>query len=451
MNYQYLYEKLYFPFFENVVKQRGTARILGFLKESQWKSLETNLAFQLRELKKLLAEAARYSPYYTKMFGERGFDPDRIQTVRDLQTLPILTKDLIRDHFPEIVSTRLRDCLLAKSTGGSTGQPLHFYYTSQSYAWRTAVTRRGYSWAGGPPGSRQAYIWGDALISSRLLRFKQSAQRLIDRQEFYNCFEFDDAAMSLCLRRLNTFRPDLVVGYANPLYHFALFVERNGGLTFRPKGVISAAEKIYKHQREIVERALGSPLFNTYGSREFMLIGSECEKHEGLHVNMENLVVEVVDEDGKPVREGETGRILVTDLHNFGMPFIRYEIGDLGVNTGRRCSCGRGLPLLADVTGRILDVIRTPEGKIVPGELFPHFFKDFKEIRKFQVVQEKLDFVTIKLVPDGDNVEEDTLQRIERELTRILGKGVRLAIEIVPEIPVTMTGKFRVTVSKIEV
>ena len=164
------------------------------------------------------------------------------------------------------------------------------------------------------------------------------------------------------------------------------------------QGVICAAEKVLPFQREVMERVFGCPVFNTYGSREFMLIASECEKHEGLHVNVENLIVEIVKEDGTYAREGETGRIIITDLHNYGMPFIRYEIGDLAVFTERRCSCGRGLPIIEDVVGRSLDMIKTPEGKIVPGEFFPHLMKEFKEILKFQVIQETLENLRIRMV-----------------------------------------------------
>ena len=114
------------------------------------------------------------------------------------------------------------------------------------------------------------------------------------------------------------------------------------------------------------------------------------------------ITLEVVNDEGEPVGEGETGHIVITDLHNYGMPFIRYRIGDLGVFTNRSCSCDRGLPLLEDITGRSLDVIRTPSGKILPGEFFPHLMKDFPEIQKFQVIQKKIDQIDIKVIcPNG--------------------------------------------------
>jgi len=158
--------------------------------------------------------------------------------------------------------------------------------------------------------------------------------------------------------------------------------------------------------------------------------------------------IEIIKDDGTPAQDGETGRMVVTDLHNYGMPFIRYEIGDLGVATTKMCSCGRGLPLIADVVGRSLDVIRTPEGKIVPGEFFPHLFKDYSGIARFQVVQDKINHLVIKLVPT-DKFEDAARSKIDQEIRKAVGSTMVLDYQVVSEIPLTATGKYRVTVSSI--
>jgi len=363
--------------------------------------------------------------------------------------LPILTKGLIKENFNEIVSSKHYDSRWKKSTGGSTGEPLHFAYSKESYGWRVAMSKRGYAWAGAMPGSKQAYIWGIQL--GHVGYFKRMKERLhhaIDRQLYFNSFDFDEKAMSQCLHSLNHFKPAAIIGYTNPLYNLALFIDDNSKIGFTPKGVICAAEKVFPYQREVIERVFGAKVFNTYGSREFMLIASECERHEGLHISAENLIVEIIKDDGTPAKEGETGRIIITDLHNFGMPFIRYEIGDLGIATSKTCQCGRGLPLIADVVGRSLDVIRTPEGKIVPGEFFPHLMKDFPEISRFQVVQEKLDLLIIKLVPTTE-LREASKKRIESEVRNVVGPAMIIKYEVDSHIPLTATGKYRVTVSKI--
>src|SRR5690606_21936692 len=136
--------------------------------------------------------------------------------------------------------------------------------------------------------------------------------------------------------------------------------------------IVVGAEKLHDFQRDLIERVFEAPVFETYGSREFMLIGAECEHHDGLHVTAENLIVEVIDDDGNPVPEGTEGDVAITDLTNLGMPFIRYRNGDRAVAAEGDCACGRTLPRLARVAGRRLDVLTTPDGRQLPGEFFPH-------------------------------------------------------------------------------
>jgi phenylacetate-CoA ligase len=400
-------------------------------------------------LLELLKHASHYCAYYQNVLSERGLNISNFDSINDLSKLPILTKDIIRKNFNDLISTQHRDTIWKKSTGGSTGQPLHFAYTKESYEWRVAMSKRGYAWADALPGARQAYIWGIQLGKvGRIKRMKEQLHNLIDRQLYFNCFEFDEETMTQCLVKLNRFKPVAIIGYTNPLYNFALFIGDNSKIKFAPPAIICAAEKVLPYQREVIERVFGAKVFNTYGSREFMLIAAECENHKGLHVSAENLIVEIIKDDGTPAKDGETGKIVVTDLHNYGMPFIRYDIGDLGIATSRTCSCGRGLPLIDDVVGRSLDVIRTPEGKIVPGEFFPHLMKDFIDIGRFQIIQEKLDHLVIKLVPSTE-LSKTTKELIGREIRKQVGPAMVIDYEVVSDIPLTATGKYRVTISKV--
>ena len=144
------------------------------------------------------------------------------------------------------------------------------------------------------------------------------------------------------LRRLNSYRPDVIVAYAHSLYTFARSLEERGLRPFSPKSIIVGAEKLYPFQRELIEKVFEAPVFETYCSREFMLMSSECDRHEGMHLTAENLLVEVLDNDGRPTPEGEQGNVVVTDLYNYGMPFVRYANGDRAVAGRGACSCGAG-------------------------------------------------------------------------------------------------------------
>jgi len=441
--YQQLYENIYFPFFESL-KKRNTYALFKKGQASQWLSYDKIVEKREQSLRRLLKHAVSTCDYYKKYVEISNLEGDL-----ELTRLPILKKEDIKQNYASLISSDYHNRIWTKSTGGSTGQPLHFAYTKESYEWRVAMSKRGYSWAGACPGAKQAYIWGVQLGHVSMLRkSKERLHHFIDRHMYFNCFDFGEPEMTRCLAGLNCFKPECVIGYTNPLYNLALFIGNNSKVIFRPKGIICAAEKVHPHQREVIERVFGARVFNTYGSREFMLIAAECEKHEGLHISAENLIVEIIKEDGTPAKDGETGRIVVTDLHNYGMPFIRYEIGDLGVATTKMCSCGRGLPLIADVVGRSLDVIRTPEGKIVPGEFFPHLFKDYSGIARFQVVQDKINHLVIKLVPT-DKIEDAVRSRIDQEIRKAVGSTMVLDYQVVSEIPLTATGKYRVTVSSI--
>lgn len=447
--YHKIYEKYWFPFFEGVIKGRNTAKLFRSTFQSQYLSKEDLIDLQLISLKKILIYSSQHSLFFKNRFKSSGFDPFAIRSLVDILSLPIMTKNDIRNHYNDIkINTGVP--LWKKSTGGSTGEPLHFGYTQESYEWRNAVSRRGYSWAGAAPGTKQAYIWGVQLGEvPKYQKIKELIHHFIDRQKFFNCFNFGEAEMNTCLTSLNRWKPQVLIGYTNPLYEFALYVESVGGPIFRPKSILCAAEKVHNFQRKVLERVFGCPVYNTYGSREFMLIASECEKHEGLHVSMENLIVEVVDDEGLPTAPGEVGRILVTDLHNYGMPFIRYEIGDMARVTERQCSCERGLILLDDIIGRSLDIIRTPDGKAVPGEFFPHLLKDYPQVARFQIVQKKLNSLNIKYQLFS-TFSADTMQDLIAEIRKVVGPQMEIVFDEVDDIPLTSSGKYRVTISELD-
>jgi phenylacetate-CoA ligase len=191
----------------------------------------------------------------------------------------------------------------------------------------------------------------------------------------------------------------------------------------------------------------GAPVFETYGSREFMLMGAECDRHEGLHLTMENLLVEVLDDQWQPAADGEEGNVVVTDLFNYGMPFVRYANGDRAVAGWSACSCGRGLPLLKKVVGRRLDVIHTPDGRRVPGELFPHLMKDFEEVKRFVVIQESADELKLEVVISPAWVQGHR-ERIAHLIQQAVGPHMRLLIREVDDIPLTAVGKLRVVINR---
>ncbi len=445
--YGTLYRDLSLPLYEQV-RGRHTHRWLAALRKGQWDTPEELRRRQWDELQALLRHAWEHAAWYRTQWERLGITLDDLRSLDGFRKLPLVSKDDIRQHRREMLADNYRGRVYEHKTGGSTGAPLEFFINHASYEWRRAATMRGYSWAGCEEGERQFYVWGAPIGTPPLKqRIKTNLHNAVLRRRIFSSFGFSEPAMAECVRQINAFRPATIIGYTNALCLLAQHILDHRSALAPIKGIITAAEGVNDLQRRTIEQAFSAPVFASYGSREFMLIGMECEQHNGLHVSSENLLVEIL-QDGKPAADGATGDIVVTDLHNFGMPFIRYKIGDLGVATQRTCPCGRGLPLLQRVEGRVLDVIRTPDGRTVPGEFFPHLLKEFSAVKQFQVVQKRTDLLQIKLVLHEGN-HDDQLRRIEQEIRRVLGGAITVNVEPVAAIPQTASGKFRVTISEV--
>ena len=399
--YGQLYRHLLLPLFDGVVKGRQTMAHWRNAEQNQWWTRERLEGLQLESLQRLIVHAATTCPYYSDDWDSRHLDVTRLSSLADFSAWPLLTRDVIRRHRLKLRTTSVVK-RMTKATGGSSGEPLQFDLDSGSNDRRTAMTYRGYGWAGAAPGTRQLYIWGTAVGKvPGWKRLKMELHHRFDRHFILSCFEFTPERMRQHFERMNRYRADVIVAYTNPLYEFARFLKRESLKPVSPKSIVVGAEKLHPFQRELIEEVFGAPVFETYGSREFMLIGAECEQHAGLHLSMENLLVEILNDDGTPTPHGEEGNVVITDLFNYAMPFIRYVNGDRAVAGFDMCPCGRGLPLLKKVVGRQLDTLTTPDGRKIPGEFFPHLIKEFPAIRRFQVVQETLASITLKLVVDG--------------------------------------------------
>ena len=322
-------------------------------------------------------------------------------------------------------------------------------WTVGSYERRNAATHRGYGWAGATPGTKQFFLWGVPLGPQPAWKvWKNRFYEAVQRRRVANLFELSEATVPQFLRSLNSYRPDVIVAYTGAVYHFARSLAERKLRPFSPQAIIVGAEKLYGFQRELIESVFGAPVFETYGSREFMLTGAECSEHAGLHLTTEQLQLEIVNEDGTPTPAGEVGNVVVTDLYNYGMPFVRYACGDQAVAGFSQCRCGRGLPLLQEVRGRKLDVLRTPDGRFVTGVFFPHLMKDYPGVRQFQVVQPALDRLELRVVL-GPSWSESDQTKLMQCVQQTFGPLVRITWQPVSEIPLTRAGKHRVVVSEI--
>jgi len=443
----HLARQLPIRFFESGIKRRKTFRYWRELERSQWFPREELEAMQFGALRRLVAHAFEHCPYYREQWRNAGLEPRTLANLGEFSRWPLIDQNTVRAHRREMRAQVAGMRLLSKATGGSTGIPLEFDLDHDSNDRRVAASFRGYNWASAGPGTKQLYVWGGPVGElPGWKRLKNAWYDRLYRRRVINCFHFGAERASEFLARLAEYRPDAIVAYTNPLYEFARSLDDTNLVPFSPRSIVVGAEKLHDFQRERIEKVFRAPVFETYGSREFMLIGAECDRHSGLHLSMEHLLVEVVDDNGQPAQAGAEGNVVITDLFNYGMPFVRYMNGDRAIAGLDRCGCGRGLPVLRKVVGRQLDMLSTGDGRVVPGEFFPHLLKEFSAVRRFQVVQTSADDIRLRLVVSHKWSDADQ-SRLTREIQSVVGPLCRFAIDIVDDIPLTGAGKHRVVVN----
>ncbi|MBL8798966.1 MAG: phenylacetate--CoA ligase family protein [Planctomycetia bacterium] len=442
----WLFSRVLLPAFETGVKRRRTYQYWSELERSQWYSRGELARLQLTALRRLLAHAQTQCPYYRAAWSHLGLDAAQVDSLTAFERWPVISSDAIREHRLRMRTAGTQ--LLSKSTGGSSGAPLHFDLDHESHERRTAAWHRGYSWAGAIPGVKQLYLWGVPLGQrTAWQRGKDRVYHWLQRRHLLNTFELSAACVGDFCRRLNAYRPRVIVAYTNPLYEFARALQDRGMRPWSPQAIVVGAEKLHAHQRQLIETVFAAPVFETYGCREVMLIGAECPRHEGLHLTQENLLVEILDDEGQPTPPGQEGNVVLTDLYNHGMPFIRYANGDRAIAGWQECSCGRGLPLLRQVTGRRLDVLHTPDGRRLPGEFFPHLCKDYPAIQRFQVEQTEPDRMQFKVVLGPRWSDADQAQLLH-EVRQAIGEAMQVDFLPVTDIPLTRAGKHQVVINR---
>lgn len=422
-------------------------KALHQLEESQWKSIDEIRDIQRQKLLRLLKHAYVHVPFYREEFRRLGIVPDDVNSLHDIEHLPVVHKGQIKDNHPRFMADNVapKDSL-PNSTSGSTGFTLNFYSDRRTSDITSALGLRANSWTGWTIGKRQAMLWGatsDDRTSGLYGRIKNS---VIHKKMFLSSYEMNREKMIEYRHKINKFKPWLIEGYASALYLFSRFLKDYQLRIHHPLGVISTAETLYSHQREMIASAFHCRVFNRYGSREVSGIAQECEEGTGLHIFAEHVIVEVLNEKEEPCLPGEIGKIVITDLDNYAYPFIRYDIGDLGVASEKLCSCGRGLPLLAKVEGRVWDIIIGTNGNRLVGTFW--LVHGVKGIREFQVLQEKVGELSLQVVSDRE-FSEGERQKLRQRIYANCGPDMKIDIQLVESIPPAESGKHRYIISKV--
>jgi phenylacetate-CoA ligase len=405
------------------------------LRRIQWLSPAQIRELQEARLRALITHAYRHVPYYREMLDRLAIDPAEIRGLDDLQRLPILRHEAIRRnlHFDLMSDSHDKRQMLPISNSGPTGEPLTRYVEKTQLEMRWATTLRNQEWTGYRFGDRQVRLWDMDLGRPRLQALRERLDALLARRTTFAAVAVDAAGLRRAGELVRHRPGSLVHGNAAALHLIAAALDAPRSSGAGPRAVISSEQTLSSELRSVIEQGFQAKIFDKYSSREFSAIAHECEAHAGYHVNAESYIVEIV-RDGRAARPGESGEVLITDLSNLCVPLIRYAIGDRATATDRRCMCGRGLPLIESIRGRVLAVIVGANGCVVPGTFFADALCDYGHvIKQFQVVQWQAGALQLRIVK-APRFSEAALHRLLDLFRQHLGAGLAIDVQAVEAI-----------------
>ena len=441
-----LRKQLYFRFLE----ARG-GRSPEFYEEFRRKDdLREGQAEAAALLGRLLTHCCHAVPYYAEAIRSGGKDwkgdPYAI-----LRRLPVLTKEILRTHTTQLTSRDLdQRAWYYNTSGGSTGEPIRFIQDAYFRDRSAAITFLYSSWTGCEPTDPEIRLWGSERdILNGTQGWRNAAVNRLKRLRTFNAFRMTTGGMRQYIEVLNRTRPKLIVAYAQAIYELAQFARQNNLLTVPQRAILTSAGTLHDFMRETIESVFGCRVFNRYGSREVGDIACQCTRHGGLHVAPWGNYIEIVDNNDRPVSDGDVGDILVTSLNNYAMPLIRYRIGDRGRLSSRPCPCGRSGQILDRIAGRNVDAFRTADGTLIDGEYFTHLLYFRSWVTKFQVVQRNYSEIEFKVVGTRERCSQAEIDEIAEKARLLLGPQCAVSVRFVTDIEPSPSGKYRYTISEV--
>lgn len=411
------------------------------LSKNQWRS------YQEDQLRKLLVHANEHVPYYRKLFQDLHLSTRDLAefALVDLSHFPLLTKEVIREKQDEFLADNLTEKPATYLTSGTTGTPLAIKFTREGDRLaQAAYEARVRNWAG------VNYQMSRAMIGGRLVVPKANARppfwryNFVERQLYMSAFHISPANAPEYAKALNHYQPDYLVGYASSHYFLARMLDEMQITMYSPKAVLTSSEKLTREMRETIERVYQCEVFDGYSGVEACCQASECEFY-GMHISPDMGIIEILGDDDKPVPSGSPGRIIATGLLNYAQPLIRFDTGDVAILSGQDCECGREMPVLEELVGRLEDTVIGADGRETVR--FHGIFVGLPNIKEGQVIQETItDFRLRLVVSDKFNDEDEKIIRSRFE--QRLG-NINLKFEVVEKIERTERGKFRAVISHV--
>jgi phenylacetate-CoA ligase len=436
---------------QEAAMHRPTFAMLAEIEHTQWRSREGIEAVQAQRLNRLLAGAWAHSPWHAARLRASGLI-DAVQsgavTLADLARLPTMNKRDARANVEQLVWRGVPGGVFPYTTGGSSGEPLMFYFGRQRQASDAAGRMRARRWWGVAPGEREAYLWGAPVELNKTDRIKTLRDRLVN-QLVLNAFAMSPERMDDYLDALQVWQPKCLYGYASSVALLAAHAEARQRKLNLPKlrVVCTTGEPLYPHQRELIARVFGAPVANEFGSRDIGFTAHEAPGGQMLLMS-ESHIVEVLNEAGQPVEPGEAGEAIVTGLTSAAQPFIRYRTGDVLRLAQDTAVGGQGLHVIAEVSGRQTDFVVAADGRVMHALAVIYVLRAVPGIAQFKCVQHALDHMEVQIVPDT-NWSEAARHAVEAGLRARLGEPLRVEIRLLHEISPEASGKHRYVVSHV--
>lgn len=428
--------------------RRPTFACLAELERAQWLTPDAMTAYQTKQLNALLHKAFNHSPWHTERIRAAGLDTAvraGEATLADLARLPTMNKRDARDNVERMVWRDVPGGVFKYTTGGSSGEPLIFYFGRARQAADAAGRLRARRWWGVEPGEREVYLWGAPVELNKTDRIKALRDRLVN-QLLLNAFEMSPARMDDYLEAIARWNPKVIYGYASSLALLAAHAEARGIKPRLPalRVVSSTGEPLFPHQRELIERVFGVPVSVEYGARDAGLMALESPGGVLLQMS-ETHIVEVLDDAGNPAEEGEA---VITSLVSVAQPFIRYRTGDVVRRSGKADPGGRGLEVLDAVVGRQTDFIVAADGRIMHALAVIYVLRAVAGVAQFKLIQHAIDRLEVQVVP-ATGWNETSGEAVVQGLRARLGPTLQIDLRLLDAIAPEASGKHRYVVSHV--
>ena len=410
---------------------------LDFLQESQWWSEGDLKEYQNEKLRALIKHAYENVAYYNELFKKLKLKPNDIKNTDDLAKLPILTKEEIRENFKngKIIAKNIPEKeLILTGSSGSTGEPLQYYITKDAESFSKACNIRGWYWMG--------YRLGE-----RYVKLSQNPRKGIKRiqDKVNNCYylfaqQLTNENFKVITEAIIKAKPLFIRGYPDPMLFLAKYIRDNNVILPPITAINTTGNILFPETKALIEKVFHAPVFDSY-SCEGGANAFECDTHNCYHLSMEYAVTEIISESHESDL-GERGRVITTDLHNYAVPFIRYDSQDYVVKSSKQCTCGRKLLTIDKIEGRDSDILITPKGKYLIVHNFTGYFEWIDSVEQFQIRQDKIDEFNILLKVNEKYTKEEE-NKIYKYWKDYINEDVKIEINVVKDIPLTKSGKRR--------